>query len=53
MACECRNCNQEIIHDDLYHELCAQADALGEESLTELGQELVNGHICEECYYEG
>ncbi|HEY5588839.1 MAG TPA: hypothetical protein VIK86_07785 [Candidatus Paceibacterota bacterium] len=51
----CKHCGDKIYtpDQDLYNELCRQADALGMESLTENQQMLVNQDICEECYDNG
>ena len=53
--CKCSICGCDDINNidgDIRDELCAQADALGMESLTENQQMLVNGDICEQCYEE-
>ena len=48
----CKICNQEIYtpDQDLYNELCRQADYYGTESLNEVQQLLVLRIICETCY---
>jgi len=49
---QCKICKKEIYtpDQDLYNELCKQADIFGTESLTENQQMLVNTDICEVCY---
>lgn len=48
----CKICNQEIYtpDQDLYNELCHQAEYYGTESLNEVQQLLVLQIICETCY---
>ena len=51
---KCCWCKKEIDEDDneLYDELCVQADFWGMQSLTENGQLFVEGSMCEDCYLE-
>jgi len=47
---QCKRNIDDVVSEDLADEYCYQADVLGECSLTESQQMLINGYWCEECY---
>lgn len=52
---KCMYCKRDVLEvapdEGLRSGYVAQADVLGMESLTETQQMLVNGTLCEECYF--